>query len=407
MNASPKNDGRNSSKAKAKLMDTKSKIPRPYTSWIIYFQLQREWILQKQLGVVNTFTEDAFIATDPSYEGPSLPSRFQDLKLPTDWWKPGKGRRRKRLHRKSHCLISFHELSRMIGDSWKEVDVETRAFCDCLSAISIKKYRLLKASVGDAPADADATIRKTKKNKSGKKLKSSSLYPARATPTKKKGKMNLAIEQSPVPAPPLPVLASPLPIATNDLPVGPSPASMTSTTIPCVNLQDIEDDAGSTSKATVTWSMMVSAASPYDTEKVLVNLYLAHLEHESKSNGMTTDANSTLQSVNVPDSYIRSLWNNYHRTTEGAIITEMDGGSSTSTVNSKTNSITEMDSQNVIHDDELKKFLNTLDLSDDVNEADQDEHLHDELASMPFYDVEDTKTKATCPTIEIEMTLPV
>jgi hypothetical protein len=219
--------------------------------------------------------------------------------------------------------------------------------------------------------------------------------------------MNLAIEQSPVPAPPLPVLASPLPIATNDLPVGPSPASMTSTTIPCVNLQDIEDDAGSTSKATVTWSMMVSAASPYDTEKVLVNLYLAHLEHESKSNGMTTDANSTLQSVNVPDSYIRSLWNNYHRTTEGAIITEMDGGSSTSTVNSKTNSITEMDSQNVIHDDELKKFLNTLDLSDDVNEADQDEHLHDELASMPFYDVEDTKTKATCPTIEIEMTLPV
>jgi hypothetical protein len=314
-----------------------------------------------------------------------------------------------KLSTKSHGLISFHKLSRMIGDSWKEVDVETRAFCDCLSAISIKKYRLLKASVGDAPADADATIRKTKKNKSGKKVKSSSPYPARVTPTKKKGKMrdNLAIEQSPVPAPPLPVLASPLPTATNALPVGPSPSSMTSTTIPCVNLQDIEEDAGNTSKATVTWSMMVSAASPYDTEKVLVNLYLAHLEHESKSNGMTTDANSTLQSVNVPDSYIRSLWNNYHTTTEGAIITEMDGGSSTSTVNSKTNSITEMDSQNVIHDDELKKFLNTLDLSDDVNEADQDEHLHDELASMQFYDVEDTKTKATCPTIEIEMTLPV
>ena len=313
-----------------------------------------------------------------------------------------------KLSTKSHGLIFFHELSRMIGDSWKEVDVETRAFCDCLSAISIKKYRLRKASVVDAPADADATIKETKKNKSWKKLKSSSPYPARVTPTKKKGKMrdNLAIEQSPVPAPPLPVLASPLPTATNALPVGPSPSSMTSTTIPCVNLQDIEEDAGNTSKATVTWSMMVSAASPYDTEKVLVNLYLAHLEHESKSNGMTTDANSThFQAVNTLDNYIRSLWNNHHTTTEGNINTEMDVGSSTtSSSDRKSNSITEMDSQNVDDGDEFKNVLNTLDLGDNENEADQDEHLHDELASMPFYDVEDTKTKVTSKTIEIEMT---
>ena len=103
-----------------------------------------------------------------------------------------------KLSTKSHGLISFHELSRMIGDSWKEVDVETRAFCDCLSAISMKKYRELKASVADATAYvADATIRKTKKNKSGKEFKYSSPNRPRANPIKKKGKCyNIAIEES-------------------------------------------------------------------------------------------------------------------------------------------------------------------------------------------------------------------
>ena len=324
------------------------------------------------------------------------------------------------LYTKSHGLISFHELSRMIGDSWKEVDVETRAFCDCLSAISMKKYRELKASVADATAYvADATIRKTKKNKSGKEFKYSSPNRARANPIKKKGKCyNIAIEESPVLVPPLPVLVLPLLTAANALPVGPSPSSMMSTAIPRFNLQGLEEDAGNTSKARATWSMIVSSASSSsfitpsptptanDTEKVLVNLYLAHLERESKSNGIATDTNIThFQAVNAPDNYIRSLWNNHHTTTEGNINTEMDVGSSTtSSSDRKSNSITEMDSQNVDDGDEFKNVLNTLDLGDNENEADQDEHLHDELASMPFHDVEDTTTKATSKTIERTMT---
>ena len=69
------------------------------------FQLEREWILQKKLGVVNSslLSDDLFVATDPRYinSGRSrLPSRYQDLNLPSDWWITGKGRRRKRLHRK-------------------------------------------------------------------------------------------------------------------------------------------------------------------------------------------------------------------------------------------------------------------------------------------------------------------
>jgi hypothetical protein len=87
--------------SKAKAEKDEPKIPRPYTSWLIYFQLEREWILQKKLGVASSLDpEKVFVATDPRYNGPPLPSRYQDLALPSDWWVPGKGDRRKRLHRK-------------------------------------------------------------------------------------------------------------------------------------------------------------------------------------------------------------------------------------------------------------------------------------------------------------------
>eukprot|EP00970_Alexandrium_tamarense_P018052 scaffold13313_cov314-Alexandrium_tamarense.AAC.3 len=49
------------------------------------------------------------LAADPRYNGHPLPSRYQDLTLPSDWWIPGKGDRRKRLHRKlsRHCAASI------------------------------------------------------------------------------------------------------------------------------------------------------------------------------------------------------------------------------------------------------------------------------------------------------------
>ena len=101
--------------SKAKAEKDEPKIPRPYTSWLIYFQLEREWILQKKLGVASSLDpEKAFVAADPRYNGPPLPSRYQDLTLPSDWWMPGKGDRRKRLHRKVR-LQSFRVLNCVHG----------------------------------------------------------------------------------------------------------------------------------------------------------------------------------------------------------------------------------------------------------------------------------------------------
>ena len=64
------------------------------------------YILQN-LGVIpdiaeeNLFTED-----DPKYAGrPPLPARYVGIILPSDWFIPGKTKRKKRQHRASHGKI--------------------------------------------------------------------------------------------------------------------------------------------------------------------------------------------------------------------------------------------------------------------------------------------------------------
>ena len=89
--------------------------PRPYTAYNIFFQIEREYILQ-QLGVVPKLKpEDIFSTSNVNYDGPPLPARYQDLTLPYDWHVPGKGRRKKRRHKASHGVISFTDLSKQIS----------------------------------------------------------------------------------------------------------------------------------------------------------------------------------------------------------------------------------------------------------------------------------------------------
>ena len=64
------------------------------------------YILQN-LGVKPNINKDNIFSseTDPSYTGPELPSRYDGIILPGDWYLPGKGRRKKRQHRASHGKI--------------------------------------------------------------------------------------------------------------------------------------------------------------------------------------------------------------------------------------------------------------------------------------------------------------
>ncbi|KAL7462818.1 hypothetical protein ACHAXS_003194 [Conticribra weissflogii] len=121
---------------------TMTKPTRPYTEYNIFFQLEREYILQVLLGVEPAYEPlEIFHASQPSYRGPNLPPRYADLVLPNDWFVPGKEKRRKRRHRKSHGAIGFHELSLKIADAWKNVDDESRTFCAVLSDIGMLEYK--------------------------------------------------------------------------------------------------------------------------------------------------------------------------------------------------------------------------------------------------------------------------
>jgi len=125
---------------------------RPYTSYNLFFQLEREYILQTLLGFQPTIaSKDIFDPADTIYpaEGPPLPSRYENLILPYDWHIPGKTRRHKRSHRKSHGKIHFHEVSTQISKAWSIADDEIRTFCACLSDIESGKYEKDKRKTTD------------------------------------------------------------------------------------------------------------------------------------------------------------------------------------------------------------------------------------------------------------------
>ena len=121
-----------------------TKPVRPYNEYNIFFQLEREYILQVLLSVEPTYEpSDIFHPdNDSHYKGPCLPSRYDGLVLPNDWYVPGKTRRRKRRHRKSHGAIGFQELSLKIADAWSHVDDETRMFCAYLCDIGMMEYNM-------------------------------------------------------------------------------------------------------------------------------------------------------------------------------------------------------------------------------------------------------------------------
>ncbi|KAL7528477.1 hypothetical protein ACHAXR_004942 [Thalassiosira sp. AJA248-18] len=123
------------------MMETKPP-PRPYTEYNIFFQVEREYILQN-LGVVPPLKpEEVFVCSDKNYKGPEeMPPRYKDVILPSDWYIPGKSRRKKRQHRASHGKISFTDLSKSIASAWRNIDGETKLFCAQLSDIGMQEYK--------------------------------------------------------------------------------------------------------------------------------------------------------------------------------------------------------------------------------------------------------------------------
>lgn len=107
-------------------------------------QLEREYILQCELGFTPDYEpNEVFDPEDTTnYQGPPLPSRYQDLTLLNDWHLPGKEKRRKRRHRKTHGMIGFQKLSLKIAEAWKKIDPETRQYLSDLCDIGLGQYKV-------------------------------------------------------------------------------------------------------------------------------------------------------------------------------------------------------------------------------------------------------------------------
>lgn len=132
--------------AAAVATETKKKPPRPYTEYNIFFQLERDRIL-KELedkkseesgeGNEEPSSPEEKILNQPSDENDILPRppQFAHLKLSPKWYDStvriaqNKLNKSKRKHRKTHGLVGFLDLTKMISKAWAAADAETKGYC--------------------------------------------------------------------------------------------------------------------------------------------------------------------------------------------------------------------------------------------------------------------------------------
>ena len=93
------------------------KPKRPLTAYHIYFQIEREFIIQT---VPSSEDVDKSIHVGKKCLD-DVPERYKAPKLSPDWYF-GAGKRAKRKHRKQHGKIGFHELSRVISSRWASLE---------------------------------------------------------------------------------------------------------------------------------------------------------------------------------------------------------------------------------------------------------------------------------------------
>ena len=118
------------------------KPKRPLTAYQIYFQIEREFIIQNMM-MASTDTEKGKSIHDGKILFYDLPKRYKDTKLSPDWFF-GPGRRAKRKHRKQHGKIGFLELSRVITSRWNkldETDPDVKQFVFKLASQQFDEYK--------------------------------------------------------------------------------------------------------------------------------------------------------------------------------------------------------------------------------------------------------------------------
>ena len=155
---------------------------RPLTAYHIFFQIEREYVIQTSAGEVanKSMMDNKIILED-------VPQRYQNIRLLPDWY-AGPGKRQKRKHRKQHGKIGFLELSRIISTRWAtlgETDPETKAFVHKIAKSELDEYyremRTYKELTKDMLPEDLEPPKSTQKQK--KKTKKRSIGDFTITPT--------------------------------------------------------------------------------------------------------------------------------------------------------------------------------------------------------------------------------
>jgi hypothetical protein len=155
---------------------------RPLTAYHIYFQIEREFIIQTLAGDdAEKSIHDGKICLD------NVPARYRDIKLSPDWYF-GPGKRAKRKHRKQHGKIGFLELSRVISTRWAkldETDPDIKQFVSELAKQElaeyqreVEEYKEITKDMVPVPAPTKTTAKKGKKRKESEQSQQQELPPA-------------------------------------------------------------------------------------------------------------------------------------------------------------------------------------------------------------------------------------
>ena len=147
---------------------------RPFTAYNIFFQIERERIIQENYNAEGDAakprrTSTLDIDTD---EASKRPPAYRHLILRKNWHIVDP-QRRKRLGTKKnrpapHGVLTFIELSRKISSNWKTIDEETKRYCHDMASKELVRYRKdMEAFVQKYGQEA---AKKTYKRKTNKKI---------------------------------------------------------------------------------------------------------------------------------------------------------------------------------------------------------------------------------------------
>lgn len=191
----------NISKCRPDLPPTIRNIPakplRPLTSYHIFFQIEREYIIQTLAKAAsdnsNNVTESCVASyLDNKIYLPNVPHRYRNTRLSRDWH-AGPGKRRKRKHRKQHGKIGFLELSRLVSTRWArldELDPETLRFVRAIARRELEHYyqemKDYKAAISPSTSDVVTMPSPKKKEHVAAKKKKAARSSHSSGPPKKK-----------------------------------------------------------------------------------------------------------------------------------------------------------------------------------------------------------------------------